>query len=316
MVTKEQVQAAFHLILGREMHDEAIINRFIANYKDVAALLRGFLNSEEFQIYLAREAAGSTKFVHPTVAQSVDTHATEAELKRMVKHIEESWAMLGASEPHWSVLTAARYKADQIDANADEFFNSGKSSISEIKTTFARNNLDLARLRSCFELGCGVGRVSIWLAEVFDHVTAADISPAHLAIARETAKKYGRDNIDFLHVDHLKRLETITPFDFFFSVLVFQHNPPPVIRQLLTAILSRMRPAGVALFQIPSAIRNYAFSSATYPANPAGAMEMHAFPEREFFKLVAEQGCDVIEFRTDLHTNVNMLSHTVVLQKA
>lgn len=44
-------------------------------------------------------------------------------------------------------------------------------------------------------------------------------------------------------------------------------------------------------------------------------MEMHAFPQEALFRLIAEQGCRVIEFRSDKHTSVPMLSHTVLLRK-
>ena len=45
-------------------------------------------------------------------------------------------------------------------------------------------------------------------------------------------------------------LDTLPEFDLFFSMIVLQHNPPPLIALMLEKIAARLRPGGVAVFAV------------------------------------------------------------------
>jgi len=315
MLSRTDIQYAFRLILGREMEDERVITKFIADIPDITRLRKAFLGSDEFRAYIAKTDPRSTDFAYPRTAPNIETTATEEQLQRLIKHVEGVWTSLGSSEPYWSVLTHDKYKIEKITEHSEEFFNSGKQGVSDINITCARNRIDLSNKKTCFELGCGVGRVSIWLAEKFEKVIAADISMPHLNIAREIGKQAERTNISFLHLDKIDRIKTVEPFDFFFSVLVLQHNPPPIIRYLLENILGKLKPGGVAFFQIITGLKDYSFVNNKYPTHTTGEMEMHAFPQRDLFQLVDQQNCEIVEFRTDSMTSLFMASHAVLLRK-
>src|SRR6185312_16344062 len=105
---------------------------------------------------------------------------------------------------------------------------------------------DLSGLQTCFELGCGVGRLTVWLAKSFKKVIAADISQPHLHLAREAAAERGINNIKFQLLNKISEIERLPRFDCFVSIIVLQHNPPPVIGYMLKILFEKLKPGGFA----------------------------------------------------------------------
>ncbi len=141
----------------------------------------------------------------------------------------------------------------------------------------------------------------------------------HLALARENTNRFGRDNIYFAHLDSFTTLEQSLPvFDAFVSVIVLQHNPPPLIDWLLRTILRNLRPGGIAYFQVPTYRVNYSFKIKDYlnHALPIGNMEMHVLPQYRVFEILHRNGCRVLECREDGWTGMDdMISNSIVAVK-
>ena len=79
-------------------------------------------------------------------------------------------------------------------------------------------------------------------------------------------------------VDEMVNLERV---DLVYSLIVLQHNPPPVIRLIVRAFLKALNPGGVAYFQVPTYRGGYRFSPGEYLENEAKKhvmMEMHVLP--------------------------------------
>jgi SAM-dependent methyltransferase len=77
-----------------------------------------------------------------------------------------------------------------------------------------------------------------------------DISQEHLQIAKEYIdSKYS--NILLSQLKKVKDIENLPKVDFIYSVLVLQHNPPPIIRFIIQQFIQALNPKGVALFQVP-----------------------------------------------------------------
>ena len=221
----------------------------------------------------------------------------------MIHHVKSTWEKLGQSEPHWSVLTHEKFRAVTIEENKDEFFKSGKFNLDIMRATTARYGIRIEDYKDCFELGCGVGRVTIWLSDLFSHVIAADISASHIAIAKQTITEQGCENVRLLKLDKLTDLLNLPEFDAFFSVIVLQHNPPPIIAQILKIILGKLRPNGIGYFQVPTSTLGYKFISKEYLKDLDERlhknMEMHALPQDVMFALIDECGCQLLEIRED-----------------
>ena len=168
------------------------------------------------------------------------------------------------------------------------------------------------------EYGCGVGRVTAYLAHVFDSVCACDISHSHLRQAERTVGKTGATNVSFRLVS-LPEFGMHDPFDLWFSRIVLQHNPPPVIAMILQRALTRLNPGGVAVFQVPTYAVNYRFRLDEYlgGASGNGGIEMHVLPQRVIFEIARETCCIPLEIREDASTGHSnpWLSNNIVLQK-
>jgi len=180
-----------------------------------------------------------------------------------------------------------------------------------------RAGVDRKPLRTCFELGCGVGRVTTWLADRFEKVIGADISLPHIGLAKDAAKERGKGNIEFLHVAKASVFEKLPPFDAFFSVISLQHSPPPVMKFVLANVLKRLSMGGVGYFQIPTQLLNYEFNAREYLSDlqSHNRMEHNALPQKSLFEVIDASGCRVLEFRDDRHSAPAKLSNTVLVQK-
>lgn len=247
----------------------------------------------------------------------VDTVVGPEQFRQMVERVERNFRHMGETEPHWSVLSADKFLASNIEQTEKEFFDSGKNPVVQFQAAAARAGIDLGSLHTCLELGCGLGRITIWLAQQFRHVIGADISAPHLRMASEIATRFGRSNISFLNVSDLSRLRTCPEYDAFFSLIVLQHNPPPIIHHMLTTILGRLRVGGVAYFQVPTYRLGYSFDAERYLATPLklGVPEMHVIPQPELHALISDAGCRILEMREDSSAGGDHISSRLFLRK-
>src|SRR5262249_9790107 len=137
----------------------------------------------------------------------------------------------------------------------------------------------------------------------FAEMYAYDISANHLALARQHAEAAGVGNIRFHHRGN-GVLEPLHPCDFFYSRLVFQHNPPPVMHELVRLSLASLRPGGIAIFEIPVYFAGYTF-------------HIEDYPQREVFSLIAAAGCLLIEVHEDrtIETHRERLGNLLVISR-
>jgi SAM-dependent methyltransferase len=315
MVSTDEVRAAYRLILCREPESEEILMRHAAAAESLDDLRAAFFNSPEFR---------SVPQIQPPLRPldwpplDVEINASPFQLSSMMRHIEANWHELGLSEPHWSVVTHEAFRASNIAHNEEAFYESGRTLIELLRRTAERCRIDLAGFKRCFELGCGVGRVTIWLAELFDRVVAADISLAHLALAREGINRFQRTNVEFIHVESFAALDQLPGFDVFISVIVLQHNPPPLIEALLKTVLKKLQPGGIAYFQVPTYYLNYRFHIDEYirNASPTNGLEMHVIPQDRLFEILENTGCHLLECREDSWTGIyEMISNSIFVKK-
>ena len=309
MIPRADIEQAFKLCLDRPVGGEDVYRYFasLGSLQDVYTTLFG---SPEFRgrLVVNPEEKGTTP-------QDIEVQAPPETLARMVAHVEATWTRLGETEPHWSVVTDPRFKQDHIAHHGDLYRDYGRQDDERFGFACARAGIDLGRYSTCFELGCGTGRITEFLARRFPQVIGADISTAHLAEAR--AALAGIGNVSLLHVARLDDLATLPRYDFIYTRIVLQHNPPPVIAVILARLLAGLAPGGAAFVQVPVWIPGYRFAVADYLAGlQTGPMEMHALPQRDLLAIIHDAGCRVRELREDpLGPQFGGISNTVVLEK-
>lgn len=249
----------------------------------------------------------------------IETEVNDQDLARLLAHTERVWTQLGDSEPHWSVISAERFRQNELDAHRNEFYDSGRGDVHTFNAFLARNGVGASGLHKVLEYGCGLGRVTRFLAAQFAAVEAFDISPSHLRQAEEYLQRSGLQNVALKRVRALNDIGTAVDLDAVFCVIVLQHNPPPVIVAVLQRLLARLRPGGVAYFQVPTHATDYRFRLDDYLAHGLAAnhVEMHYVPQRRIFEIAHQAQCQVLEVREDdwVGRREVELSNTFLLQK-
>ena len=169
---EEFIKWAYRLFLDREVENQDAIEdkkRRIKNCRDLRDI---FLNSEEFK------AKNQWHKPLPQLTDKsivyVENVAPGRELALLFNHIQNTWSYLGKTEPHWSVLSAENFKQDNISQTINLFNETGKNEVSKLFASLDRNQLDYKSFKSAIEYGCGVGRVTRWLAEKFEVVYGYD----------------------------------------------------------------------------------------------------------------------------------------------
>ncbi len=314
-VSPEDVRAAYRLLLNREPENEAVLNEHARQANTFQELRDRFLNSEEF-----RRNNSLPRFMPLAAAPlDVDINSSPEEFAAMTRHVEVSWRHLGLTEPHWSVWISDEFKSERIASTQQRFYDSGQNYLAGLRRSAQRCGIDLASKKCCFELGTGVGRVSIWLATEFERVVTADISEPHLALARAASERFDRKNIEFRHITAIEDLISLDGFDVFTSVAVLQHNPPPIISRILRVILDRLSPGGIAYFQVPIHRDDYRFRIPEYleaiGRQLEPGMEMHLIPQPELFRILRECSCEVLACHDDGSTLGHMISNTIFARK-
>jgi SAM-dependent methyltransferase len=307
----------YRLFLDREPENARVVAEMAGESKSWSDLHRTFTTSPEYRGRVGASARPSLTGLEPPM--QLDDVRDPAEVARLLDHIAATWTRFGDTEPHYSVITDEKFKADRIEGNLAKFHASGKDSVDRFDAALARAGLRLREDATCLELGCGVGRVTAWLARRCAKVLATDISASHLALARAHLDEENTGNVELHRLTGIDTIDTLPPFDVFFSVIVLQHNPPPVIRTILEHVFARLRPGGIAYFQVPTYRAGYKFRLEDYLRDDfgKGEMEMHVLPQSAVLRAAGEHGLELVEVIEDPYTGMRNgeVSNTFLLRK-
>ena len=227
-------------------------------------IVSGFLESEEF-LRRFMPTLGRPFSLDSAPPNATQVEFTAAERRALWNHVSEVWSAYGKTDPFWSVLTDERWRSKNLTNGQilDAFYETGESEVLRLDAWLRRNDLE-SRGAVCAEYGCGVGRITHALARRFRRVVAFDISEPHLDAAQKRLFEQGVQNVDYVVVRNEAALDRLRGIDLFYSILVLQHNPPPIMADILTRAFSGLKPGGMAFFQIPTYALNYSFSLAEY----------------------------------------------------
>jgi len=248
-------------------------------------------------VHLADEPAIGRLIGAPPM--DLDIEASSEELQEILLRTEGLWSEIGRQAPYFSVISNDAYRA--LDFDKERFYSSGGDDLATLEAFFKRAGEPLGAVRDVLEFGCGVGRNTLFLAERFDRVVAVDISTPHLDIAKSKLLEAKKTNVSFVHGTSINQIAALPISDMILSLIVLQHNCPPVIWAILRELLNRVRPDGYAYFQVPVYIRDYTFSVRKYlnGEHSARPLQMHPLPQRFILKLLRELDFEVLEIQED-----------------
>jgi SAM-dependent methyltransferase len=318
--TPEAVVTALYNGLLKREPDQTGFDQIVGHLRNgipLAEIVAGFLSSPEYSC----KAAGVVSAGHLDTlpANEIQLDLSAEERRELWNHVGRRWSRLGAGDPYWSVLSSDEMMIDKMSPDRiEQFYALGEPDIERMLKYFARHGQALPSNGVIVDYGCGLGRTTLWLARHCRKVVAIDVSAPHLELARENLAARGVTNVDFHLVKNATDLDILENFDLFHSILVLQHNPPPLIVEILTKMFSGMNTGGHAFFQVPTYWLYYRWNLADYLAEtvPQQLMEMHFLPQSAVFDLAARSGSVLFEVQPDSATGVReAISNTFFFAK-
>jgi len=290
----ETIRACYKVFLGREPENKSVVTE--RSGLPLEDILTGFLSSAEYNAKVPSQISENYR----AQPGRIDVNVSNEKLQEMFQRIAEEWEQLGAEKPFWSVSTNEEFKSNVInDEIITRFYEAGGKDAALIDVFSSRNEIEVARGGICVELGSGVGRVTKHLAERFDTVIAVDISQSYLKICESHLNACGIKNVEYMLLKNPKSINDVAPYDYFFSTIVLQHNPPPVQMYLLDKLLGKAKKRASALFQLPTSTLNYSFDVDQYLSSTERNMEMHCLPMHNVFRVLEKHKFSTHEVRMD-----------------
>jgi 2-polyprenyl-3-methyl-5-hydroxy-6-metoxy-1,4-benzoquinol methylase len=324
-INRDDVISAYRLFLDREPENSDVIECWISGSPSIPHLRNGFLNSDEFRKKNSLIMPSMSGF-EPAIESQIDSELTPIERENLFFGVKEAWTKLGLIDPYWAVASSDEFHNIYDDSHIDKFYASGSYDLELIKKTLNRNNILLTEDSTVVEYGCGLGRVTIHLAKEFKNIVAVDIADSMLSAAKTYMLERNILNIDFRLLKSVECIESLPKCDFFFSFIVLQHSPPPIISLAIRTAIERLNPKGVALFQVPTYIPNYNFIAKKYilgeesdlfkPAH--NQYELHAIRQSDLFKIIQDAGGILLEIIENTMLGLDCpgsMSNTLLVQK-
>jgi len=164
----------------------------------------------------------------------------------VVEKMRREWDERARENARHFVATA------RTDWTDHDYFESGRENVRrEILTDMGNvcQGKDPKQMK-VLEIGCGSGRITRALAEIFGEVFAVDISGEMIRQAGETLRDVPNAHVFQNSGSDLRVLGDIE-VDFAFSYIVFQHIPDrSVVRSYVGEVQRLLRPGGLFKFQV------------------------------------------------------------------
>jgi SAM-dependent methyltransferase len=206
------------------------------------------------------------------------------ELQDFVHEMKRDWDERARRNAKWFNNT---FKLEQSEAEFDETGRRDVASAVLDKLDQMAPKRDPKQLRF-LEIGCGIGRMTKFLARSFGEVHATDVSPEMIERARQ--RLAGLPNVRLYTTNGVDLADLPDDyFDIVFSMRVFQHIPSAtVIRANLDDAYHKLKPGGILRFQ-SNGITTFDFGEVEKDTW-IGA----SFPESELRRFAAENAAHLI----------------------
>ena len=202
----------------------------------------------------------------------------------MTERMRSEWDARARDDAYYYVHSG---KHDQTEA---DFAASGVASVAvcvlaDLSTLTQERDPRKLRL---LELGCGIGRMTKPLADVFGEVVGVDVSVEMISLARVRLAGVPNARVEVNNGTDLSGFGDDS-FDVCFSFIVLQHIPErSVIERYIIEMARVLRRGGVAKFQVQG------FQGADYRSQPKDTWHGETFSEEEMTELIGGAGLDLL----------------------
>lgn len=162
--------------------------------------------------------------------------------------LKRNWEALGCDDPLWAVLTSPERTGGRWDL--DEFLATGVQEVGSVVDELPALGVTVERGRA-LDFGCGVGRLTQALGDLFDRCDGVDIAASMIGEARRINRHGERVNYH-VHATSDLSLFADETFDFVLSLLVLQHMHPRYAKRYIAEFMRVLKRGGVAVFQVPT----------------------------------------------------------------
>ena len=196
--------------------------------------------------------------------------------------VRDGWDKAACADAMGNILTEGW-------PDPEAFYATGRAEIEHLM-----GRLDCKRGRA-LDFGCGIGRLTVALAEYFDRVSGVDISPEMVARAREHPR------VEY----HVAETLTVFPavYDLVFSTLTLQHVDHEHQRRYVGEFMGLLARGGAAVFEIPEGPQM---------THPSPWLSMWGTPRETVDQWVDEAGGRVVDIENQGGGTWVCQSYTVV----
>lgn len=163
----------------------------------------------------------------------------------VTNRMKSTWDTLGRRNAMHFIST------ERDDWDVESFLNSGRETIRDLFVMMGAWPKEQQSV--ALDLGCGIGRLSFVLAELFDRVIGIDVSEIMISKANELKEQLGHSNVEF-YCNNGRDVGFIPTdsCDFGFSYIVLQHIPDKnIVLGYIMELARVVKPGGHVLFQVP-----------------------------------------------------------------
>lgn len=170
---------------------------------------------------------------------------------RNLKRNRRDWEDLASEDLYWSILSDPDKRFADRDKGA--FLASGRAEVRVMLARASELGLPVDRGRA-LDFGCGAGRLTRAMAEIFAEAVGVDISARMVEEARRLNADVANCSFEVNVEPDLRRFGDAS-FDAVYTSIVLQHLPSgAAIRAYLEEFVRVLRPDGLLAFQLPSHI--------------------------------------------------------------
>ena len=181
---------------------------------------------------------------------------------------DAAWEAWGQRDPYYSVVSHPIFRRDVLDDHRGEFFGAGRRVVQNRLAEYERVFGRLPR-GSALDFGCGVGRLTLPLADEFSRVVGLDIAPSMLAEAQQNAAEFGVDNVTFARSDD-ELTGAPGGFDFDHTYILMQHIQIRRGMRIVEQLVEKVNPGGGLSLHVSVDVR--------HPAWRLGSTLLHRVP--------------------------------------
>ncbi len=294
----------YQTVLGRDPDPIGLdhyVEGLVSGRRTVAQIIQDFAASPEYvQKQKPAQRIPNPKLTRFHKLPAADVFVPPEVVDQLFEKTSYYWRNIASApnQMYWSVLTDKKWSLELTDEDRGQFVATGKPYADRVLALYTACSGRSVTNLTCIDFGSGVGRLAINFASHVDKVHAVDFSESHLQeLQRNAAMLDCASKIETWPIRLPADLDKLPKVDLVYSLIVLQHNTPPVIAAMMLALLNKLQPDGYAFLHVTLAGAGYeGFVVEDYLASTkAGTrMETHILPRANINALAVRAGCEIV----------------------